>query len=389
MFRKTIVFSLAVALMLMGLCTVASAAQNVTNTSQKGSLLIFPKIDTSAIGTSGFYRDTIVMIGNDYFTEVWVKCYWVNSDQEFQDFMFRITPNQPVWFRASDGAGTGFYDDVQSPVTVPGFFEGEGVVGELKCWAVDAVGEKELSFNHLYGNAIVFDAVDGAAWEYNAWAFTARKVDVGKPIGTRGKLILSGQDGAYDACPSYLVFNFFAKGASIELENAGTATFVNTDLTLVPCIQDLRQDRVPTCTKAKFDIWNENETKYTGAYQCIKCWFEGYLGDIGGPGGKTIGYGGEKFWYKNLHTTAGRARVEGIPSSVSKFGTVTGIDPKAKCPPGPGVASPLVGTISTEISFSGGPINALAGTTPNTAGTGISSTILWDYQETPPESPAK
>ncbi len=109
-----------------------------------------------------------------------------------------------------------------------------------------------------------------------------------------------------------LFSTFSPRAPAINLpDKGGFATFVNTDLTLVPCIQDLRQDRVPTCTKAKFDIWNENETKYTGAYQCLKCWFEGYLGDIGSY---TIGYGGEKFWYKNLHTTAGRFRVEGIPS---------------------------------------------------------------------------
>jgi len=385
MFRKMMLFSLVVALVLMGLCSMASAAQNVTNTSQKGSLLIFPKIDTSAIGESGFYRDTIVMIGNDYFTEVWLKCYWVNAAQEIEDFMFRLTPNQPVWFRASDGAGTGYYDDIQSPVTVPPFFAGFGVVGELKCWAVDAVGKNQISFNHLYGNAIIFDPVHAAAFEYNAWAFTARGVALNGIVGSSGTLVLSGADRAYDACPSYLVFNFFSKGSAINLpDEGGFATFVNTDLTLVPCIQDLRQDRVPTCTKAKFDIWNENETKYTGAYQCLKCWFEGYLGDIGSY---TIGYGGEKFWYKNLHTTAGRFRVEGIPSTVCKFG-VAGY-PFAKCPVGAGVRSPLLGLISTEIKFTSDPYDALAGTTPNTAGTGIASTIQWDPQDTPPEAPAR
>ncbi len=88
------------------------------------------------------------MIGNDYFTEVWVKCYWVNAEQEIQDFMFRLTPNQPVWFRASDGAGTGYYDDIQAPSPCLRSLTGYGVVGELKCWAVDAVGENRISFNH-------------------------------------------------------------------------------------------------------------------------------------------------------------------------------------------------------------------------------------------------
>jgi hypothetical protein len=294
----------------------------------------------------------------------------VNAAQDVQDFMFRLTPNQPIWFRASDGAGTGYYDDVTSPVTVPPFFDGAGVVGELKCWAVDAIGQNQISFNHLYGNAIVFEPVHAAAYEYNAWSFTAR-APFGQVIGTPGQLVLSGAGGGYDACPSYLVFNFFSKGSSINVDGA-TATFVNTDLTLVPCNQDLRQDRAPTYTKAKFDIWNENETKYTGAYQCFKCWFEGYLGDIG-----TLipyGFGGEKFWYKNLHTTAGRFRVQGVHSTVCPWTTT---------------ATPLIGLSTTEISFGSGPYGALAGTTPNTAGAGASSLIQWDPQDPPWESPVK
>jgi len=388
MFKKTLVFSLVVALMLVGLCSVAPAAQNVANVSQKGSLLIFPKIDTTPIDTSGFYRDTIIMIGNDYYTEQWIKCYWVNWDQEIQDFMFRITPNQPIWFRASDGTGTGYYDRVNYPITVPPFFPGDYKAGELKCWAVDAVGANQVAFNHLYGNAMIIDWVHAAAFEYNAWAFTARGVAQGSPVGTGGTLVLSGNAGDYDACPQYLAFNFFSIGSSINYpEEGGNATFVETDLTLVPCIQDLRQDRVPTCTKAKFDIWNENETKYTGAYRCIKCWFEGYLDqiDVQTPG---KGFGGEKFTYKALHTTAGRFRAEGVASTVCNnvFKTADTVyaPGKDKCTGGQ-VKSPLLGLISTEIKFFADPFDALAATTPNTAGTGISSTIKWDTQAEPPQ----
>jgi hypothetical protein len=377
--KKTAFIALALIMALAGAVVLASAAQNVANTSQKGSLLIFPKIDTSAIGQSGFYRDTIVRISNDYYQDVWVKCYWVNAAQEIQDFMFRLTPNQPVWFRASDGTGTGYYDHVQSPIIVPPFFEGEGVVGELKCWAVDAQGVNQISFNHLYGKALIFDPVQAATFEYNPWSFTARSVPLGQPVGTSGTLVLSGATGGYDACPQMLLFDFFAKGTSINLpKDGGFATFVNTDLTLVPCIQDLRQDRVPTCTKAKFDIWNENETKYTGAYQCLKCWFEGYLGDIGLT--TYGGVGGEKFWYKNLHSTAGRFRVEGVSSTVCN-----GVFPTCRQQ----VVSPLLGLISTEIKFTSDPFDSLAGGTPSTAGTGASVTIQWDPQGGTPESPAR
>jgi len=134
---------------------------------------------------------------------------------------------------------------------------------------------------------------------------------------------LAVADRGYDACPQYLLFNFMP-------ENSTYASSYRPDLTLWPCRQDLRQDRIPTCTKAKFDIWNENEVKFTGTYQCFKCFFEGFLTDIGeakrvpltasvkakfmearGPG-----YGGTKFTDGVLNTDSARARVQGVYSTV-------------------------------------------------------------------------
>jgi len=403
--RKPFVCALAVAVVLVGLSTMVLAAQNVANVSQKGSLLIFPKIDTSFIGRdiltgTPFFHDTIVVIGNDNTKEVWLKCYWVNRNQEVEDFMFRLTPNQPIWFRASDGLGTGEDGSTIAPITVPPFFYGDNETGELKCWAVDVGDESQIVFNHLYGSAIIFDQLNHTAFQYNAWSFFARAA------GDPGILVLDGNKN-YDACPKYLLFNFFTADSQVHYPVAGdNATFINTNLTLVPCNQDLRQDRFPTCTKAKFDIWNENETKYTGAYQCLKCWFEGYLSDIGKSKG---GFGGAKFTYKNLHTTAGRCRVQGIASSVCwDVFTRIGEDgkPVDRCWTDPTdtkyhgqTATPLLGLIMTEIKFSDDPTTvAITGITPNTAGAWgppLDSAqfpvpqILWDHASPPPETPKK
>lgn len=388
MFKRTLVFTLAAALVLVGLTSLAPAAQNVANTSQKGSLLVFPKIDTSYDESGYSSRDTIVMIANDYFQEVWIKCYWMNSDQEIQDFMFRLTPNQPVWIRASDGYGTGYYDAVSYPITVPAFFGGAGEVGELKCWAVNPAGNEQISWNHLYGNAVVFDVFEGSAYEYNAWSFTARGVAQGATVGTGGELILSGANGAYDACPQYALVNFFATGASIywgDLQQPDAEVVIeSTDLTVTPCIQDLRQDRNPTCTKLKYDIWNENEIKYTGAYQCIKCWYEGYLEPDLVIGSPTPQYGYEKFLYQNLHTTAGRFRVSGIPSTACRTYAY------GKCSYSNMVYTPVLALTATELQIyagEGGVKEALAGTTSHGAGADSRGKILWDIQGDHPESP--
>lgn len=349
--RKSMILALALVFVL-GLTGMALAASNVANTSQKGSLLIFPKIDITENIDGSVFRDTIVSISNDYFEDVHVKCYWVDRNQKIQDFVMKVTQNHPVWFSAKNG--TNNFDAI--PIEIPPF---AGPVGELKCWAVDAAGANQIRFNHLYGTATVYDFGNDSAYEYNSWNFQARAaVAQGAAVGVGGNIKLDGLE--YDACPQYLLFNFPSVGA-------GLGFYRNVDLTLVPCKQDLRQDRRPTFTKAKFDIWNENETKYTGAYQCIKCWFENQL--------DRIQYGAGKFTRRELHTTMGRFRVQGVASTV--------------CSPA-ALASPLVGLSVQELSFNNETVDALAGTTANSAGIDTTGFVLWDPQDgIVPEAPVR
>jgi len=307
MFKKTVVLSVVVALMLLGLFVDPSAAQNkVTDVSKRGSLLIFPKINT----TAGI--DTIIMLGNDAAKAVTVKCYWMDSYQVAWDFELDLTPYQPVWFSAKTGVGTLGINEF-----------GPDSIGELKCWAVKYTandGDLELLFQHnyLYGNALIVDTTVLRAFEYNAWAFNlyTQPTDL-----ESGNLDLDGKE--YDKCPAYLVYNFFAREDPALAPDADGAYFGDTVLSLSPCQQDLRQDRLPVCTKAKFDVWNENEGKLTGAYACVKCYFEGVLRTITTATWpecearkltppqkcKAIGAKGENFTEKALKTDLGRFRV--------------------------------------------------------------------------------
>jgi hypothetical protein len=361
MLKKTAFIAMAMVLVLGSMVSMASAAQNVANTSQKGSLLIWPLVSLSWEGDTS---ETFITIGNDYYSDVWVKCYWVDFAQNIQDFMFRLTPNQPIWFQASTGSGGTF-----GQVTVPPF---SGPSGELKCWAVDAVGDTQIAFNHLYGGALI---TDGSTWgyQYNAWSFTARGLAQGAAVGTGGNLLLNGLAGGYDACPQYLVDNFIAY---TEAPNEYEPT-----LALVPCKQDLRQDRTPTCTKAKFDVWNENETKYTGAYRCLKCWIEFELNEIDQVAPPKTGFGADKFSFAGLHTWLARFRVTGVASSVctGKIAGCTGVTQ---------VATPLLGVLWTEFRFGDNP-EFRTGTTPHGAGADGSGFVLWDIQTEPPQSTGK
>jgi hypothetical protein len=155
----------------------ASAAAPVGNTTQKGSLLIFPRVDVSP-GTT-----TIIRITNAVSAEVQVKCYFMDVDKNKVDFQFGITENQPFWFDVASGEGT---KTVQSFPTHEGHY-----TGELKCWAVSEDGTRQISWNHLVGSATVFDFEDSAAYEYNAWAFQAMRPQGGTVGSEQGRLNLN------------------------------------------------------------------------------------------------------------------------------------------------------------------------------------------------------
>jgi len=340
----------------------------VANTSQKGSLLIFPRIDVVVYNSNDpvpSFRDTLIALSNDYYMPVWVKCYWVDRDQEIQDFMFQLTPNQPMFFSAQAGIGT-------PGATIPPFM---GQEGELKCWAVDPSGQQQISFNHLYGSATVyygFPTTELAQFEYNAWSFTARGVALGDPVGAPGELDLTGATGGYDACPQYLVTNFVPSRPGLQLDR----------LTLVPCKQDLRQDRTPTCTKAKFDVWNPNETKFTGSYRCIKCWYEGYLSELNTPGPPNgYGFGGVNFTMAGLSSAyVARYRVQGVASTVCN-GKIAG------CAGVTQVASPLLGVQTLENPR--GAFLLMTGNATFGAGADGSGFIKWDLGSGAPEAPGQ
>jgi hypothetical protein len=317
MFKRRIVLLLVLGLLVVGLSTNALAQPGrVGNYSQKGSLLVFPKILTETASDGTVWFDTIITIGNDYSSKVNLECFWVDAEQNTADFMFTITGNQATWFKASDGLGSRGWG--VSPF-------GPTNKGELKCWAMGVdeatMEEYQALFNQLYGTAILIDYRNQTSFEYNAYASKGHYPDSSgvytTHLGVTGTLVLDNNypSPSYDTGPGYITFNFVATpppGSNFQIVN-------KTDLTLVPLRQDLRQDRLPTCTKAKFDVWSENEVKLTGAYQCIKCWFEGSLERIGidkdPVSGRPTGYLGRNFSYKSLHTFIGRARVTSVAST--------------------------------------------------------------------------
>lgn len=369
MLRRILFVSLGIFLFLGSLTTLASG-HTIANTTQKGSLLLFPKIVTYGEDPDEPpLVDTIITIGNDNVIDVYLKCYWVDENQTVEDFQFRLTANQPIAFSAWGNSAI-------NAEAAPGLLElptFQNKVGQLVCWAVDAGDSTQIQFNHLYGESLII-ATPLFTAPIPAWSFRALKDPRPVSGGVAGQIPLDGD--TYDACPKYLIANFTPSGQGFP---GG-----NPELTLAPCRQDLRQDRIPTCTKAKFDVWNFNEVKFTGAYQCLKCWYEGFLDEIGDdPHQKGPGHGGEKFAYNSLKSFAARFRVQGIYSTVcvgkTKGCPTTSDVDFTEAWGGPGTTTPFVGVLLYAY-----PIADSRAVLPQTgfslhgAGTDPAGQILWD-----------
>jgi hypothetical protein len=251
-------FSLSV---LAGPC-LAQLDRTVTNTSKKGSLLVWPLVKVGQENTLGS-ADTIIQVNNEYYKEVRVTCaYRLQAPCSTKVFSFALSPNQPVSWRASTGRRLNG-EEVVVPDVLPG-----NTVAELKCWAVDELGEQQIAWNWLTGDAIIIEGTN-QQWEYSAWRFAVNSSTTGAPAGDPGKILLTGDSGNYDACPTALQFNFFKQTPSTA-SNYPERT-VNNVLTLVACQENLTQEGTSPVVFADIRVYDENQTVYTGIGTCVGC----------------------------------------------------------------------------------------------------------------------
>jgi hypothetical protein len=277
---KSLAIAATLALGMVAGATVL-AATPFGNNSQKGSLLIYPRVQF------GEGTDTLITLVNDSSGPVRLKCYYASSDpvptpntlantsptvrgwKHKVDFTIDLTHNQPISWFVSSGRGL---DDPNVAVAPPfgnfpdGAFRNRG---ELKCWAVTNLGDTERHWNHLFGTASVLDTGTTQAYEYTAWAFQATGGAglTGSPLGSPGALVLDGSE--YDPCPNILVGDYVSIGAPPDGLGAP-----GTEVTLASCNQDLRQTYFPTITKLTWTFWNQDEQARTGAHQCANSWYE-------------------------------------------------------------------------------------------------------------------
>ncbi len=296
--------TLMAAALAMGVISVASAqtAPSVTDTSKKGSLLIFPMINVDP----SISADTIVEISNDETSPVQVECEYVNEQKGRVDFSFNMSGKATVSWDVGTATGDGVF-----PPQFPSYGDypvyGSLYRGELVCFAVNSGLTGQIAWNHLHGTATV-EAV-GSAVKYSPWSFWA--LDSNGPatdnswMGTAGNIQLTGAPGAYDACPLYNTTSF--------MPNKGTLGSITTNqnyLAVASCNQDLRQDYQIHTTKLLFNVYNAQEQGFSGSYICIDSIAFMPLGDS-----NTSLTNQTNFDYKTLGTANAMYDVQGIPST--------------------------------------------------------------------------
>ncbi len=313
--------------------------------TEKGSIIYFSKIELKWDSQGRLIQDTFVTIVNDYPEDVFIQWYFINGDAptsavivngifverahrgwNWADCTRMLTHNESTFFSAARGLPMGCQPftvlDSGNPPGRPdpdAALPGNRVLrGYAIAFAVDSNGH-EISWNHLSGHVDIVNYLERSAWEFNGYALQCLvQPTPGLPCGTDHVLNLDGIE--YDFAFDRLIIDFYSVGSlafspGVVFPGGVDSVLLDTDLTLYPMSIDLRQDNDgPVTTKAKFDIWNQNEDGFSGTTRCITCWDQTLLSNYGAP---------NHFLIDNLHTDKGKARIDGIQSDVC--------DPPSSC----------------------------------------------------------
>ncbi len=280
--------------------TVANA--DVTS-DRAAAILLYPKVITDA--TNGV--DTVIQVSNTSNDPVILWCFYVDANSHCSgnervcdpisnpcapaeglcipgwietDFRVILTPQQPLAWLASSGLANGdlpldgiFRQGIRGSTNagtrVPPVAE-DPFLGELKCVVVDE-DEHAVARNVVKGEAtIVASAGDLDVEKYNALGILAIEGDAN---GDKD-LVLGGDSNEYNGCPNVLIVDHFFDFATNPV-SGGT---IFTDLTLVPCQQDLL-NQIPGGSVAQYLVFNEYEQRFSTSTP-IQCFFERQLSSI-------------------------------------------------------------------------------------------------------------
>lgn len=204
--------------------------------SNKGSLLVWQKVELRWNSFGELIQDSFITIANDNPGEVKVQFYFVQGDGPLDpvivqgqlierahpgwnwvDNQITLTGDESAYWSVARGQPKGV-----SPFTIldPGppagrpdldpFNPGGRILrGYVVGWAVNDAG-REIRWNHLTGSAMILHYGNGTALDYESTAFRclAGVAEGEEPDGNPGDLHLDGIE--YSTAPNTLILDFFA-----------------------------------------------------------------------------------------------------------------------------------------------------------------------------------
>ncbi len=285
----------------------AGAARADVSSTNPAAILIFPKV----VVDDGI--NTEIQLTNTSSDPVNVRCFYINANghcanapatvcdpngdpaqspctgsycvqgcQE-TDFRFTLTSKQPIAWSVTDGL---LDFPLATKPGAPGQFNTDSsippapevpFVGELKCIEVDA-DEVPLASNDLKGEAtITTDAPNFDIRGYNGIGIQA----IANDVNTDNTLCLGGSSSSqlcptaeYNSCPAVLLLDHFFDGSP----EPALGDTVTTDLTLVPCSEDLNL-QIPVSMQVQYLVFNEFEQRFSTSHR-LNCFGELVLSDI-------------------------------------------------------------------------------------------------------------
>jgi len=373
--KRAVYVALAVVFALGAMASLSLAGPNVGNDNQQGSLLVFSKVVVKGTVDKNnkwvtVTEDTLLHLVNNFRGavgdngDVLVECYWMNEAQANGSFSIALTHTDPYDMWASDRLPGRKVDPAATVFPTPAIG-----LGEFKCFAVAPDFSSQIKFNFLFGNAMIFDFVNGTAEQYSSYNFRAIPGVNRAKVGTAGTIKLDGIE--YDGCPARVMGSFIPPLAAVA-DFAYVVDAVTTDLTLVPCTQSLGQDTVPVYGKAEMLFWDYDETRLDTVYVCYKCWMETTLDAV-------------------PVTSLGVTKVEGfkifneIDGDIAYF-EARGVNSNA-CP-NPVTAIPIIGVLRSAAMVNGQLATFATGLNQtSTLWTGAAPTITWGNETDPDPNP--
>ena len=250
------------------------------------------------------------------------------------NFTIALTPEQPAGWLASTGTnldnfhGGGVVPPLADPSASPVY---PYFIGELKCVQVDgttvqATTTTPIDANELKGEATIYEVASGDsghvdARSYNAIGFQTQGAPNSDQVLCLGASPNSSEcaTAEYASCPAILVVNHFFDDAPNPVSGAP----IRSDLTLVPCTEDLREGPGGTpsanqlAVTAQILVFNEFEQRLSSSVR-LACFKEIRLSNID----QTAGNEASSIFNVNVQgTLAGQTRLRPVLTSDNENGS--------------------------------------------------------------------